>query len=83
MQFFNPEASGFVQSSLQSMQNGLVGYFDFLVGLWMSDRGQLVRDMKFRTELSEVMVVELSHIVGDDSVWQSESRDDEIGRAHV
>ena len=69
IQFFNPEVFGFIQSGLQSMQNDSVGYFDLAVGLWMPDRGQPVRDMKSRTELSEVSVVELSSIVGDNSVW--------------
>ena len=76
MQVLDSEASDFVQSSLQSMQNDPIGYFDFPIGLWMPDQGQLVRDMKFCTELSEVLVVELSPIVGDDSVWQSEFGDD-------
>ena len=58
------------------MQNGRVGYFDFFVGLWMPDRSQLVRDMKSHTELFEIIVVELSSIVGDDGVRQSESKDD-------
>ena len=50
------------------MQDGSVGYFDFSVGLWMADRGQPVRDMKSRTELSKIIIAELSPIVGDDGV---------------
>ena len=68
MQLFDPEASGFIQSSLQPMQNGLVGYFDFFIGLWMADRGPPVRDVKSLTELTEIIVVELSLIIGDDGI---------------
>ena len=76
MQLFDPEAFSFVQSGLQPMQNGLVGHFDFSVGLRMADRGQPVRDMESRTKLSKIMVVELSPIVGDNGMRQSEPEDD-------
>ena len=68
MQLFDPEVSGFIQSSLQPMQNSPVGYFDFPIGLWMADRGQPMRDMQSRTKLPEIIIVELSSIVGDDGV---------------
>ena len=35
-------------------------------------------DIKFRTELSEVLIVELSSVVGDNGVRQSEPEDDEL-----
>ena len=42
----------------------------------MPDRGRSVRDMKPRTEISEVLIVELSSVVGNNGVWQSEPEDD-------
>ena len=44
----------------------------------MPDRGQSVRDTKPRTEVSEVLVVELSSVVSNDGVWQSEHEDDRL-----
>ena len=44
----------------------------------MVDRSEFVCNMKLRTKLSEILIVKLSIIVGDDGVWQIESINDEF-----
>ena len=39
----------------------------------MADAGEFVGDIKFCTELFELLIVELLIIVGNNIVWQSES----------
>ena len=41
----------------------------------MTDRGELVDYMEFRTELPESIIVELSSVISDDDSWNAESVD--------
>ena len=58
------------------MEDGSIRNLCFPIRLRMTDRGELVGYVEFRTELFELVIVELSSIVRYDCVRYAEPVDD-------
>ena len=58
------------------MEDGSVRNLCFPIRLQMTDRGELVGYMEFRTELSELVIVELPSVVCYDRVRYAKPVDD-------
>ena len=55
-----------------NLQNGAVSHFYFFKRLWMADRGEPMVNVKFHAKLFKLQVIEISSIIGNDGIWQSE-----------
>ena len=58
------------------MEDHAIGSFDLTVSTWMSDRGPIDPDAVSITEVHELLLDEVSPMVGNDTVRNAESIDD-------
>ena len=77
---YNPSPGVFVESvedaRLESLEDHAVGTFDLTISSWMSDRSPIDSDVVSIAEVLELLPSEVSPVVSDDTVRNTESVDD-------
>ena len=61
---------------LKSLEDHAIGTLDLTISTWMSDRGPVDPDVISITEVQELLPGEVSSVVGDDTVRNTETVDD-------